>query len=105
MPDDAGRDADDDAPVGEVPEGVGGDLYSKHLDDLRHDRAFGEAVLSFRDSDGHAREVAIDDIAGTESEEGSSRTKILLRNGAIVIATGAVVAAAIAAVRYRRRHH
>jgi hypothetical protein len=98
------EERDDDAPVGEVPEGVGGDLYSKHLDDLRRDRAFGEAVLSFRDADGREREVPIDEIEGTEAEAGSSRTKILLRNGAIVIATGAVIAGAIAAVRYRRRH-
>ena len=65
---------------------------------------FGEAVLSFRDADGREQEIAIDDVEGTEPEEGSSRTKIVLRNGAIVVVTGAVIAGAIAAIRYRRKH-
>ena len=88
---------------GEVPEGLGADLYTRRLEQLRDEDAFGDAVLSFRDVDGHEREVAIEDVESTEAE-GSSRTKIVLRNGAIVVATGAVIAGAIAAVRYRRRH-
>lgn len=99
-----GDDDAGDAPLGEVPEGVGADLYPKHLEDLSREQAFGEAVLSFRDTDGRAQEIALDDVAGTEPAEGSNHTKILLRNGAIVVATGAVIAAAIAAVRYRRKH-
>ena len=53
----------------------------------------------------HRRGVVAHDVdSAMEDGPGSSRTKIVLRNGAIVIATGAVVAGAIAAVRYRRRH-
>ena len=95
---------DDDAPVGEVPVGLDADLYPRHLENLRAHEKFGEAVLSFRDADGREQEIAIDDVEGTEPEEGSSRTKIVLRNGAIVVVTGAVIAGAIAAIRYRRKH-
>ena len=95
---------DEDAPVGEVPEGLSSDLYARHLESLTQDEAFGEAVLSFRDVEGQQQEIEIGDVAGTESDEGPSRTKIVLRNGAIVVVTGAVIAGAIAAVRYRRRH-
>jgi len=53
---------------------------------------------------GH-HEIALDDVESTEdADDGSNRTKILLRNGAILLASGAVIAGAIAAVRYRRGH-
>jgi hypothetical protein len=100
------RDEPDDDPVlGEVPEGLGADLYPKHLEDLKREPAFGEAVLSFPDDAGGHHEIAIDDVETTEdADDGSDRTKILLRNGVIVLASGAVIAGAIAAVRYRRKH-
>jgi hypothetical protein len=94
---------DDDAPVGEVPVGLDSELYARHLENMSRDEAFGEAVLSFRDEAGQEQEFSIEDVAGTEPE-GRNRTKITLRNGAIVVVTGAVIAGAIAAVRYRRRH-
>ncbi|MCJ7673497.1 MAG: hypothetical protein MUP67_15860 [Acidimicrobiia bacterium] len=95
----------DEQVLGEVPEGLGSDLYSKHLEDLKREPAFGEAVLSFPDEAGGHHEIALDDVEGTEdAADGSNRTKILLRNGAIVLASGAVIAGAIAAVRYRRKH-
>jgi hypothetical protein len=96
---------DDDPVLGEVPEGLGADLYPKHLEDLKREPAFGEAVLSFPDETGGHREISLDDVEATEgADDGSDRTKILLRNGAIVLASGAVIAGAIAAVRYRRKH-
>ena len=96
---------DDDSPVGEVPEGLDSELYARHLENLSRDEAFGEAVLSFRDAEGRDQEIPIHEVAGTEPDDaGRNRTKILLRNGAIVVVTGAVIAGAIAAVRYRRRH-
>jgi hypothetical protein len=96
---------DDDPMLGEVPEGLGADLYPKHLEDLKREPAFGEAVLSFPDDAGGHHEISLDDVEATEgADDGSDRTKILLRNGAIVLASGAVIAGAIAAVRYRRKH-
>ena len=97
-------DDHDDAPVGEVPEGLDSGLYARHLDKLSKDEAFGDAVLSFRDEEGREQEIPIEDVAGTEADAEPNRTKIVLRNGAIVVVTGAVIAGAIAAVRYRRRH-
>ena len=101
----ASDDDTDEPPLGEVPEGVGADLYPKHLEYLRGQEAFHDAVLSFRDEAGARQEVELEQVSTTEQpEQGSSRAKIRLRNGVIVLATGAVIAGAIAAVRYRRRH-
>ena len=99
-------DADDDADdsqSGDVPEGVGADLYATHLEHLRRHEAYQDAVLSFPDADGRKHDVPLDQV--TEIEEpsgGSSQRRITLRNGVIVVASGAVIAAAIAALRYRR---
>jgi hypothetical protein len=95
----------DPDPVGEVPEGVGGELYADRLGDLSRDPAFQDAVLQFPDDAGARHEVALDQVTAVEhSGDGTDRTKIWLRNGAIVVASGAVIAGAIAALRYRRRH-
>jgi hypothetical protein len=51
----------------------------------------------FPDEAGGHRDIALDDVKVTEDDDGSNRTKILLRNGAIVLASGAVIAGAIAA--------
>lgn len=90
---------------GEVPDGLSADLYRKHLEDLSQEPEFEDAVLSFRDDDGEEQSVAIDDVTSIESQgDGSTKTKIWLRNGAIVVTSGAVIAGAIATVRYRRKH-
>jgi hypothetical protein len=95
----------DEAPLGEFPAGVGAELYPSHLDYLTRHEAFQEAVLSFPDDAGGHQDVALDQVTDAETpKEGSDRSRIRLRNGAIVLASGAVIAAAIAAVRYRRRH-
>ena len=96
----------DDALLGEVPDGVvGADLYPRHLEHLSRQEEFSEAVLSFPDADGGFQDIQLDDVESTENPaEGSSRGKILLRNGAIVVASGAVIAGALATVRYRRKH-
>ena len=100
----ARNDDDVDDPIGDVPEGVGADLYPKHLEYLSQHEAFQEAVLPFSDDTGGRQDVAIDDVAGTEeSGDGPNLSRILLRSGAVVLASGAVIAAGIAAVRYRRK--
>jgi hypothetical protein len=91
--------------LGDVPDGVGAELYPTHLEYLSRHPAFHEGVLSFPDPGGGHQDIAFDQVTDTEEPvEGSSRAKIRLRNGAIVLASGAVIAAAIAAVRYRRKH-
>jgi hypothetical protein len=100
----ARNDDDLDPPLGDVPEGVGADLYPKHLEYLSRHEAFQEGVLPFSDDVGGRQDVAIDEVAGTEeSGDGPNLSRILLRSGAVVLASGAVIAAGIAAVRYRRK--
>jgi hypothetical protein len=96
----------DDPPLGEVPDGiVGADLYPKHLEYLSRHDAFQDGVISFPDSEGDDHDVALDQVSDAEDDEGdTSRTKIRLRNGAIVVVSSAVVAGAIAALRYRQKH-
>lgn len=103
--DDDDREEPDDAPLGEFPAGVGAELYPEHLEYLKQHEAFQEAVLSFPDASGGHQDVALDQVTDAETPSaGSSRGKIRLRNGVIVLASGAVIAAAIATVRYRRKH-
>lgn len=98
----AGEDPDE-AQTGDIPEGVGAELYPTHLDHLRRHEAYRDAVLSFPDAAGEKQEVALDQVAEIgDPSEGSSRGRIRLRNGAIILASGAVIAAAIAALRHRR---
>jgi hypothetical protein len=94
----------DDAHLGEVPAGVGADLYAKRLESLSRQEAFGEGILSIPDADGTEQEIPLDEVEGTEHDHETNRTKIRLRNGAIVVVSGAVIAGAVAAIRYRRKH-
>lgn len=95
----------DETPLGEVPEGIGADLYPKHLEYLSRHEAFSDAVLSLPDADGAKHDVALDQVTDAESpSQGADKNRIRLRNGAIVLASGAVIAIAIATVRYRRKH-
>ena len=104
MPGTSSSDDFDDAQLGEVPDGVGADLYAKRLENLRTDEAFDEAVLSFPDADGGEHEIPLDQVESAEHDHHTNRTKIVLRSGAIVVVTGAVIAGAVAALRYRRKH-
>lgn len=93
---------DDD--LGEVPEGVvGADLYAKRLESLSRTEAFGDGVLSIPDADGAEQEIPLEDVEGTEHDHATNRTKIRLRNGAIIVVSGAVIAGAVAAIRYTRK--
>jgi len=100
------RDGDDfeEPQLGEVPAGLSADLYAERLENLSKDEAFDEAVLSFPDADGVEQEIHLDDVEATEHDHSSNRTKIILRSGAAVVVTGAVIAGAVAAIRYRRKH-
>jgi hypothetical protein len=103
----AGEDDDDpdEAQLGEVPEGLGADLYPRHLEYLSKHEAFQDAVLSLPDADGAKHDVALDQVTDADSpSQGAGKSRIRLRNGAIVLASGAVIAVAIATVRYRRKH-
>jgi hypothetical protein len=52
-----------------------------------------------------AEDLYLEDIQAVEQETGSGRSRIRLRNGVIIGGlTGAAIVAALATVRYRRRH-
>ena len=104
MPGSSSSDDYDDSQLGEVPDGLGADLYARRLDHLSREEAFDDAVLSFPDADGGEREIPLDEVESAEHDEHTNHTKIVLRNGAIVVVTGAVIAGAVAALRYRRKH-
>jgi hypothetical protein len=96
----------EDLPLGEVPEGIGADLYPKHLEYLSRHDAFQDGVLSLPGGDdGGDQDIALDQVSEAEdTDDDSHHTGIRLRNGAIVVASGAVIAGAIAALRYRKKH-
>src|SRR5918996_78609 len=101
--DDEADESAEDAQSGDVPEGVDAGLYATHLEHLRQHEAYQDAVLSFPDAEGRKQDVPLGEVETIEEPaRGSSRGRIRLRNGAIVLASGAVIAAAIAALRYRR---
>ena len=110
-------DSDDDldeAPLGEVPAGVGAELYPAHLDYLKQHEAFQEAVLSFPDETGGHQDVALDQVTDAETpKEGSDRARAIamidLQTAQLhaafgyLMVAGLIIAAAIATVRYRRK--
>lgn len=95
---------DDDSelehPGGEVPEGVGPEIFREHLEQVsRHHSGDGARITV------DAEDLYLEDIQAVEQETGSSRSRIRLRNGVIIGGlTGAAIVAALATVRYRRRH-
>ena len=98
-------ESDDDAgsasaTQGEVPEGVGPEVFRERLERLRRDGAEHGAHIRLQDED-----VFLDDIQSVEEEPEGQRSRVRLRNGVIIGGlTGAAIVAAIATVRYRRRH-
>jgi hypothetical protein len=92
-------DHDSDAVSGEVPEGVGPEIFRERLDRLRHEGAEHGAHIRLQDE-----QVYVEDIESIEDEPESNRSRVRLRNGLIIGGlTGAAIVAAIATVRYRRR--
>jgi hypothetical protein len=86
---------------GEIPEGVGPSVFRDRLDEARRAGAEHGAHITIRDE-----HVYLEDIESVEPEEGAGdRSRVRLRNGLIIGGlTGAAIVAALATVRYRRRH-
>lgn len=92
-------DAGSGSAHGEVPEGVGPEVFRERLEHLRRDGAEHGAHIRLQDED-----VFVDDIQSVEEEPEGNRSRVRLRNGVIIGGlTGAAIVAAIATVRYRRR--
>ncbi len=85
---------------GEVPEGVGPEVFRQQLRQAAdQDPAHGAHIRLDRDT------VFLEDIETVEEEAGSGHSRVRLRNGVIIGGlTGAAIVAALATMRYRRRH-
>jgi hypothetical protein len=95
------RDDDHDSEnvSGDVPEGVGPEIFRERLDRLRQEGAEHGAQIRLQDE-----HVYVEDIESIETEPGGGHSRVRLRNGLIIGGlTGAAIVAAIATVRYRRR--
>jgi hypothetical protein len=85
---------------GEVPEGLGPEVFREHLEQVSRRHRDDGAHITLNEDD-----VYLEDIQGVEQESGTGRSRIRLRNGVIIGGlTGAAIVAALATVRYRRRH-
>ena len=93
-------DADDAEHVGgEIPEGVGPEVFRERLEQARRDGAEHGGHITLQD-----QSVFLDDIDSVEAEGEGHRSRVRLRNGLIIGGlTGAAIVAALATVRYRRR--
>ncbi|HEY8217725.1 MAG TPA: hypothetical protein VIH82_11370 [Acidimicrobiia bacterium] len=95
------RDENDDAEHvgGEVPEGVGPEVFRERLEQARRHGAEHGGHITLQD-----QSVYLDDIDSVEPEGEGHRSRVRLRNGLIIGGlTGAAIVAALATVRYRRR--
>lgn len=85
---------------GEIPEGVGPEVFREHLEQVSRQHAGDGAHITVENED-----VYLEDIQEIEPESVGGRSRIRLRNGVIIGGlTGAAIVAALATVRYRRRH-
>jgi hypothetical protein len=94
-----------DGPHGEVPEGVGPEVFRERLRQASQQDPVDGAHITLE-----KEVIFLADIESVEAEpegEGEGhRSRVRLRNGLIIGGvTGAAIVAALATVRYRRRHH
>ena len=85
---------------GDVPEGVGPEVFREHLARVARHHADHDAHITLDEG-----RLYLDDIEGVEQEADRARARIRLRHGVIIGGrTAAAIVAAMATVRFRRRH-
>jgi hypothetical protein len=86
--------------AGEIPEGVGPEIFREHLiNAAKQDPADGANIRLNEET------VFLEDIESIEAEPDERRSRVRLRNGIIIGGlSGAAIVAALATLRYRRRH-
>lgn len=84
---------------GDVPEGLGPEVFRERLRQAaQQDPAHG-AHITLEDET-----VFLEDVQAVEAEPEGHKSRVRLRNGAIIGGlSGAAIVAALATVRYRRR--
>jgi hypothetical protein len=96
---DTGDEHDADQVSGEVPHGIGPEVFRAQLADATRDGAEHGAHMRLHDQD-----LYLEDIETIEEDHEGHGSRITLRNGLIIGGiTGAAIVAALATVRYRRR--
>jgi hypothetical protein len=92
-------EADVERVGGDVPEGVGPEVFRERLEQARRHGAEHGGHITLQD-----QSVFLDDIDSVEAEGKGDRSRVRLRNGLIIGGlTGAAIVAALATVRYRRK--
>jgi hypothetical protein len=87
-----------DQPQGEVPPGLGPELFRERLQQAAREDPESGAEIILED-----QAVFLVDIESVEAEPDAHRSRVRLRNGLIIGGvTGAAIVAALATVRYRR---
>ena len=85
---------------GEVPAGVGPEVFRERLRQVARQDPENGAHIKLQ-----GETVFVRDIEHVEQEPEGHRSRVRLRNGAIIGGlTGAAIVAALATIRYRRRH-
>jgi len=84
---------------GDVPEGLGPEVFREQLRQAaRQDPEHGAHITLEKET------VFLEDVQAVEAEPEGHKSRVRLRNGAIVGGlTGAAIVAALATIRYRRR--
>lgn len=98
MDENEGADVTEDV-QGEIPDGVGPEVFRERLRQAaQQDPEHGAHVTL------HDEGLYLADIESVEEDEDGHRSRITLRNGAIIAGvTGAAIVAALATIRFRRR--
>jgi len=94
-------DEKDREPVhGDVPEGLGPEMFRERLREAaRQDPEHGAHIKL------HDETLFLEDVESVEAEPEPHKSRVRLRNGAIIGGvTSAAIVAALATIRYRRRH-
>lgn len=97
-------ESDSEHAQGDVPDGVGPELFRDRLRQVAEQDPADGANITLEDEI-----VFLADIESVEADEATPEghhSRVRLRNGLIIGGvTGAAIVAALATIRYRRRHH
>ena len=91
-------DSESEPTHGEVPAGLGPEIFREHLQQVARADPESGAEITLQD-----QKLFLADIDSVEAEPDTHRSRVRLRNGLIIGGiTGAAIVAALATVRYRR---
>lgn len=93
-------DAESEVTQGDVPAGLGPDVFRDHLQEVAGRDPANGAEITLQE-----QTLLLADIESIEAEADGERSRVRLRNGLIIGGiTGAAIVAGLATLRYRRRH-